>query len=250
MIKDLKAQLNFWRLNAQSLIRKIRLGYRINKLDVAHLQKRVNRPHTWYGSSYGGFYIDPTLMSEKSIVYSFGIGKDVTFDMACIRKHGCAVIGFDPTPKSIDFIKSKSISDKFQFFNYGISTISGDQKFYLPADSRGVSGSLVMSEAVDEKNAIMVQMKTFADIIAEFGHTSIDVLKMDIEGVEYDVLENIIQSGVPIKQILVEFHDRLFHPTEFRSKQIVELMRQKGYEIFASSMSFEEVSFMYQDVAK
>lgn len=247
MIKAIKAQLNFWRLNTLSLVRKIQLHYSTDKTMVAHLQKKIDYNHKWYGSSYGGFYINPSLLNENSIVYSFGIGKDITFDLACIRNHKCKVFGFDPTPKSINYIGSKRISEKFKFFQYGIAAETGIQEFFLPADSRGVSGSLVNTDAVDEKNKITVQMKSFTDITSELGHTAIDVVKMDIEGSEYEVLENVIDAGIPVKQILVEFHDRLFDPTEFRSKHIVEKMRLRGYEIFAVSMSFEEVSFIYRN---
>ena len=36
----------------------------------------------------------------------------------------------------------------------------------------------------------------------------IDILKMDIEGAEYDVIDDIINSPVPIAQVLIEFHHR------------------------------------------
>jgi len=247
MIKAIKAQLNFWRLNTLSLLRKKQLHYSTDKTMVAHLRKKIDCNHKWYGSSYGGFYINPSLLNENSIIYSFGIGKDITFDLACIRNHKCKVFGFDPTPKSINYISSKRINEKFKFFQYGIASETAIQEFFLPADSRGVSGSLVNTDAVDEKNKITVQMKSFTDITSELGHTAIDVVKMDIEGSEYEVLENVIDAGIPVKQILVEFHDRLFDPTEFRSKHIVEKMRLRGYEIFAVSMSFEEVSFIYRN---
>ena len=37
-------------------------------------------------------------------------------------------------------------------------------------------------------------MKSLADIANELGHSHIDVLKMDIEGSEYEVIENILES--------------------------------------------------------
>jgi len=46
-------------------------------------------------------------------------------------------------------------------------------------------------------------MKTFDDITRELGHNHIDVLKMDIEGSEYDVIGTILASPVTIDQILV-----------------------------------------------
>jgi hypothetical protein len=76
------------------------------------------------------------------------------------------------------------------------------------------------------------------------GHKHIDVLKMDIEGSEYDVIEDIINSNISITQILVEFHDRLFENGYQKSIKIINALKLKGYEIFAVSESFEEVSFI------
>ena len=39
------------------------------------------------------------------------------------------------------------------------------------------------------------------------GHDSIDLLKIDIEGFEYEVLQSCLEERIPIKQICVEFHD-------------------------------------------
>src|SRR5690554_1691728 len=41
--------------------------------------------------------------------------------------------------------------------------------------------------------------------MTQLGHKHIDVLKMDIEGAEYDVIENILSAQLPITQILIEF---------------------------------------------
>ena len=45
-------------------------------------------------------------------------------------------------------------------------------------------------------------------ILEKLGHNRIDILKMDIEGAEYEVIEDIISSTVPIQQVLIEFHHR------------------------------------------
>ncbi len=250
MIRKIKDYLNYLRLNTLSRIRKHRLSLTIDRTRTAHLNKQITCNHKWYGSNRGGFYINPGLLNERSVVYSFGIGKDITFDLACIRKHKCKVFGFDPTPKSINYIKSIKTNRSFSFYNYGISCVTGNQKFYFPLNPRGTSGSLITNESLDENKPINVLMKSFIDITDELGHKYIDVIKMDIEGAEYDVLESILNSDIAAGQILVEFHDRLFETGELRSKKTVKMMKQKGYEIFAISKSFEEVSFINKELLK
>jgi hypothetical protein len=38
------------------------------------------------------------------------------------------------------------------------------------------------------------------------GHNHIDLLKIDIEGSEYEVLEDLLRRRLPVNQVLVEFH--------------------------------------------
>ena len=48
--------------------------------------------------------------------------------------------------------------------------------------------------------------KTLTTIIAvELGHKSIALLKIDAEGSEYTILDDLLQSDLQIRQILVDF---------------------------------------------
>ena len=132
----------------------------------------------------------PNLITKDSIVYSFGIGEDISFDLAIIEKHNCKVFGFDPTPKSINWIKKQSISPNFTFFDYGIADKSEAIDFYLPKNPAYVSGSFIKHKNINDQEKVLVQMKTLEDITLDFGHKRIDVLKMDIEGAEYQVIDN------------------------------------------------------------
>ncbi len=212
--------------------------------EVRHLRKGVHCHHVWYGNDYGGFYVCPELLNKNSIVYSFGIGFDITFDTTIIKNHDCHVFGFDPTPKSIQWIRNRALPEKFHFYESGISDKSGPVEFYLPKNREHVSGSIIIQDNVNVQEKVTVIMKSLSDIMNELGHQHIDLLKLDIEGAEYDVLENILNAKIPVTQILVEFHDRFFDNGRQKTKQMIESMKSNGYEIFAVSDSFEEVSFI------
>jgi len=249
MVGKLKQIINENRQNIWSILRKIWLRLSTVNQNVIHLRKTFYCKKKWYGSSYGGFYVNPKLLNENSIVYSFGIGKDISFDRTIIKKHRCKVYGFDPTPKSIEYVKTNNRNSLFQFNDYGISRRTGVEIFFLPKDERGVSGSMSMNQSVSEEKTIEVKMKSFDDIAKEFSHHHIDVVKMDIEGSEYDVLESLLDSKVSITQLLVEFHDRCYEG-EIKSKKITELLYNRGFEIFATSLNFEEISFINIELAR
>ena len=122
--------------------------------------------------------------------------------------------------------------------------------FFLPANPRAVSGSLIKHREVDAANSVRVMMKTFDDITRELGHNHIDVLKMDIEGSEYDVIGTILASPVTIDQILVEFHDRDFEQGEPRSKEAIRKLSEKNYLVYGCSGSYEEISLIHKSKIK
>jgi len=211
---------------------------------VSHLKIGVKCKHVWYGNQYGGFYVCPEFLNENSIVYSFGIGEDISFDRAIVQNNHCHVFAFDPTPKSINWIKNQDLPEKFIFFDFGVSDKSGYVDFYLPKDPHHVSGSVAVQSNINVKEKVHVKMKSVEDIINELGHKRIDVLKMDIEGSEYDVMESILNAKIPVTQILVEFHDRFFDNGKLKSQQIISKLNKNGYEIFGISDTYEEISFI------
>ena len=44
----------------------------------------------------------------------------------------------------------------------------------------------------------------------ELGHDAIDLLKIDIEGAEYEVLSDLVASRIPVRAICVEFDETNF----------------------------------------
>jgi len=230
-------------LNKKITIVKYNIALSTKK--AKHLRTRIKCNYEWYGNEeYGGFYVCPKLLNENSIVYSFGLGKDISFDKTMLSKHKCKLFAFDPTPKSINWIKTQDLPPDFYFYEYGIGTKTESIDFYLPIDPDHVSGSATLQSNISMEKCIKVQMNSFSDILKELKHNHIDVLKMDIEGSEYDVLEDIIKSDVVIDQILVEFHDRFFIKGVEKSKKIVNVLRKNGYEIFAQSYDLDEISFL------
>lgn len=211
---------------------------------IAHLKTDHTCPKSWYGNDYGGFYINPNMLNENSVVYSFGIGQDISFDLAVINNHNCQVYGFDPTPKSIAWVEAKNFPSNFHFEGIGIGKKTETAIFNLPKNEAYVSGSLYEHDFVDTHKAVEVQLRSFDDILDKLQHSVIDVLKMDIEGAEYDVIDNILGSNVQIRQILLEIHERFFDDGKSKTEILLHKLRSNGYKLFAISDSYQEISFI------
>ena len=79
---------------------------------------------------------------------------------------------------------------------------------------------------------VRVKCETVSSLMKKYGHTHVDLLKIDIEGAEYGVLEAIMESGVQIRQIAVEFHNGVLPgiPRKLTIRTLIKLYRY-GYRI-------------------
>jgi len=159
------------------------------------------------GGAYGGWAYDASAIGAASIVYSVGLGEDTSWDEAMMQRHGLEVWGFDPTPKSIRYVRANARlpAASFHFTAEGLHTAPKRVVFTQPVDSKHVS----MRQGRDPRGGatVVAQVNSLRNWMRAFGHREIDILKIDIEGSEYDVIEDWVQAQwFPMKQLLVEFH--------------------------------------------
>ena len=73
------------------------------------------------GSVYGGWKVPVDILSRNPMVYSLGIGDDMTFDLAVIERLDAEVFAFDPTPVARQHVEQVAAGvEKFHFFAWEI----------------------------------------------------------------------------------------------------------------------------------
>ena len=219
---------------------------------ISFCKKLVKRSHNyvsqssikWFGSGYGGFYLDTSLLNTSSNLISFGVGEDISFDLA-VFKHGVKNIYlFDPTPKSVVFIKAQNLPSNFHFYPVGLSDQNQQASFFLPKNDNNVSGSLLVHKNLDSQKAVEVQLKKLSTIKSFLQLDKIDILKMDIEGSEYKVIKNIFSENIFPVQICVEFHNDFFKNGKQMFNETMVLLKENKYSIEAVSRSGKEMLFV------
>lgn len=153
----------------------------------------------------GGWHMVTNGISSDSIVYSIGIGSNITWDLALIERFGCVVHGFDPTPMSVDWVSKQTLPPQFVFHPVGLSNFDGTQTFFNAFKEGKYDMSVVRPNT---RGSHQLAVKTLKSMMKELGHNHLDVLKIDIEGLEYDVIPTLLD--VPVKQLMIEFHSRFF----------------------------------------
>lgn len=148
----------------------------------------------------------PDGLNTESVVYSGGVGRDVTFEHALVKRFGCKVVMFDPTPTGRETMELPE--NKIPNFNYHAVALGGEcgvLKLDPPRDAQ--EGSWVL-KAVGPAT-IEVPCVDLETLMQRNGHRHIDLLKIDIEGAEYGVIDHVLKRRLPVKQILVEFHHQM-----------------------------------------
>lgn len=190
--------------------------------------------------------ICPEGISKRSIVYSFGIGDDISFDRLLIERYGCQVFGFDPTPHCIEWIRDQQLPDGFHFFPYGISNYDGTVKLFPRVRKKGKSNEMLtlVNESKSAADGIDMQVFQLKTILSKLNHSHIDVLKMDIEASEYSVIDNILDCGIEVYQILIEFHHRFNSVDKKLTLDAISKLNRSGYYIYFISQLGREYSFI------
>ena len=155
----------------------------------------------WLGTVYGGWDIDVSLVPAGSWVLSAGVGEDISFDAEMIRRTGCRVLGIDPTPKARDFVASHPI-EGYTFLHKALWIDDTHVRLYRNRREDYVSESVEATNQNVSKDHYEAEAISIPTLLKAYPDTS--VLKMDIEGAEYDVIESL--SGLSIPQVCVEFH--------------------------------------------
>jgi FkbM family methyltransferase len=143
-------------------------------------------------------------LGPASRILSGGAGNDISFEKALISRYGCRVVLLDPSPTGVATVERENLpSDKLTFLPVGLAAIDGTAGFQEPADA--TEGSFVGGAALGS-NAREFPCKTLPTLMGELSWPEIDLLKIDIEGFEFAVLDDLLKKRLKVRQICVEFH--------------------------------------------
>ena len=266
----LKKILPIWLINFLKNI----LPNKKNKL-LKSLEFNYKNNIVFLGTDYGGWsFLDNNNLKNKFII-SAGLGEDASFDIEIISKYNCKVIVIDPTPRAIDHYneiikntgKTKSSlyekGGKQRISSYDLSKINKENfilvekalfdednkelKFFAPKNKNHVSYSINNWQNDYKKNSEFIKVKTVTikNIINKFNIKDLEILKLDIEGAEIEVVNNIMNERIFPNQILIEF-DELNKMNELainRFYKVHQRLLLENYKLIHTKNNFPD--FLY-----
>lgn len=167
---------------------------------------------------------------QDAIIYSGGIGKDITFELELIAQFNCSVYIFDPSPTGQNTINNIiNLPSKLHYYPIALSKTDGMVKFSYPKNIE--EGSYTIKRENDN-NIINFTCNRLSTLVGNNNHNEIELLKIDIEGFEYEVLEDMINNKLKVRQICVEFHHFFENIQKAKTKKMIKLLENKGYVLY------------------
>ncbi len=145
-------------------------------------------------------YNHDTVLNNNSVVFDLG-GYEGEFSEEIYKRYKSKIYIFEISRKCIDIIENKfKDNDDIKIFNFGLGP--KDEIFYLDGDGPG-------AKITDNINNSKVQIKSIFNFLNELNLNHIDLIKINIEGAEYDLLNYLCDTGLisNFKKIQVQFHD-------------------------------------------
>lgn len=201
------------------------------------------------GTDYGGWLIDLDMVPEGSTVISAGVGEDISFDLELINKFSCYIIGIDPTPKSHKFIESQNrlknlelVMNNFNLTKKALTHKNDDLiKLFKNTNLNHVSESeLPDHNAVSQFDYHFAETVDLPFLFTKYDNVSI--IKMDIEGSEYNVIENLQYIPESVKQICIEFHHFCLDKTIEDTKKCIERIQAFGFPKMYEKSKYHELA--------
>jgi|SRR5579872_2030341 FkbM family methyltransferase len=154
---------------------------------------------------------------------------------------------FEPDPKTFGLLQRNLNANRLdvETYNCALWDEDGELDFYVDATD---PGSLLMS--VDASRSKALPIKVPSRKLSDFIDGPVDFMKLDVEGAEHHVLNDLIKSGKlkQIRQMAIEYHHGIGQP-KFRMAQFLQGLEAAGfaYQIHASRFPVMSDS-VFQDI--
>jgi FkbM family methyltransferase len=152
-------------------------------------------------------------LNPSSTVFDLG-GYKGQWTSDIFAKYLCRIYVFEPCQYYFQKIKNRFENNSFiQVYQYGLGSTKKNEILYIQNDGSSI---IRKSDKIEE-----IKIHNISEFMKQNKIECIDLMKINIEGAEYELLEYIINSGLvyKIRNIQVQFHD-FFLNADQRMKSI------------------------------
>lgn len=167
-------------------------------------------------------------IEDKSIKYFIDGGANIGFfslKMLCFKNIQEGVL-IEANPLNVELLKFNFSSiNHYSMLPVALTNRDGNIVFELATSNTGhVSGSIGHPTS---NSTVVVASKRIINVIPKHWDLNQMLLKLDIEGAEYEVLDDLLNNNLFPKVILAEIHDYL----RAGGKELVQRLTNAGYRV-------------------
>jgi FkbM family methyltransferase len=219
-------------MNLATSLRKLRPGKARNALRRRWFEFQTERlelhdaPGTInLGSSYGAWALPTGLIEPSWVCYSVGVGGDITFDMELIQRYDMQIRAFEPVADYIGrALEQASGEPRFTAHQVAIATSDGPLRMQVTHDAQ--SQSVSPAGLYESSEFVEFEGRSLPSLMAELGDERIDVLKLDIEGGEYDLMPTLELKALGVKVFSIQLHHT---GSVSDARKLIQGLREDGY---------------------
>ena len=144
-------------------------------------------------SKYKREYYFPEELKPK-VIFDIGGNIGITSIYLASLFPEAQIYTFEPLKENFEILKKNTSQfNNIEVFNFGLGAKNGSFKLYLSDDEENYGGVSFYSEVEGNMSEPYTEceVKNVNDVIQEIGVTSVDLIKIDTEGAEYDILTNM-----------------------------------------------------------
>jgi FkbM family methyltransferase len=195
------------------------------------------------GTFYGGWIVPGELIQPGWICYCVGAGGDVSFDLALVQRYGALSRSFEPVQQYVEAALQQGDGvEGFTAHQAAITTSDGPLRMGITHDPR--SQSVSSAGLYEARDFIELPGRTLPSLMAELGDPRIDLLKLDVEGAEYELMPTLDLSQLGVKVLAIQLHHT---GTIADARRIVSSLREQGYDPVACRVSVK-ITFARRDL--
>lgn len=170
------------------------------------------------------------FIHKDAVVVDLGANQGV-FSQLMVERFGCSCYAVEA---NYDVFKSFASDKRLKPFNFAVASQSGTLDFYVSENSEASSLNVVEGTAIHQK--VAVPSERLDEFLKEQNLTSVDLLKMDIEGAEIDVVDSCSDELLQnVSQMTIEFHDFNGMASQEDVSRVVRRLEGLGFLCFVMS---------------
>ena len=127
--------------------------------------------------------------------YCAGVGEETSLEDDLLRRTGCLVWSFDPTPEAAAHVAAQAFDPaRFQFVSTGIGDKHETLRFFQHPDPEMMPAYSAVN-IWNTSSYIEAPAPPSRRSWDRFGHKGLTLLKLSIEGAEWNVLQHLLYEG-------------------------------------------------------